>query len=172
MKSMSLWFPAHAGVPRAANRAGFTLIELMITVAVVAILAVIALPAYNDYTRKARRADGRAALTAVAIAQEQFRAQCPTYASAFNSTCNGGDLNNDNDFSDINEQVTFGAASVSPDGYYTVAISASSATSFSANATPQGAQAGDTACDAAAEFSVNQDGPVENNAAQKLCWGK
>jgi type IV pilus assembly protein PilE len=172
MKPMPLWFSTHSKGSRVPNQAGFTLIELMITIAVLAILAVIALPAYNDYTRKSRRADGRAALTAIAIAQEQFRAQCPTYASAFSSTCDGVNLNNDNDFLDINEQVSFGAASVSPDGFYTVTISAASATAFAANATPQGAQAGDTACDVAAEFSVNQDGPVESNAAQKLCWGK
>jgi type IV pilus assembly protein PilE len=50
---------------------GLTLIELMVVIAVLAILATIAVPAYDRYQRTARRADGKAALTAVALAQER-----------------------------------------------------------------------------------------------------
>ena len=150
---------------------GSTLIELMIAVVVISILAAIALPAYNDYVTRSRRSDGRAALSDLATAQETFRSKCPGYASAFGATC-GVDLNGDNDALDVNENIAFLGTSNSPDGYYTVTISAGTATGFTAHATPQGAQAGDTACDSAAEFAINQDGPVEGSAAQRLCWGK
>lgn len=171
MKPLPLRFFLSAAASNSPKQSGFTLIELMITVAVVAILAVIAMPAYTDYVQKSRRADGRAALIAVAIAQEQFRAKCPSYAANFSANCSI-DLNGDGDTSDVGETIAFTGVAGSPDGYYTVTISAASATAFAANASPQGVQANDTACDVAAEFSVNQNGPVETNAAQRLCWGK
>ncbi len=51
--------------PRRQSR-GFTLIEVMIVVAIVAILSAIALPSYQEYVRRGRRAEARAALLAAA----------------------------------------------------------------------------------------------------------
>lgn len=58
---------------------GFTLIELMIVVAIVAILAAVAYPAYTDSVRKGRRAEGRTALLEVLQQQERYMTQNNTY---------------------------------------------------------------------------------------------
>ena len=58
---------------------GFTLIELMIVVAVVAILAAIAIPSYLDQSRKGRRADAVRAVGDFQLALERYRAENPTY---------------------------------------------------------------------------------------------
>lgn len=60
---------------------GFTLIELMITVAVIAILAAIALPSYQDHVRRAVRSKGQQFLLDVAQRQEQFFIDQRTYAT-------------------------------------------------------------------------------------------
>ena len=60
---------------------GFTLIELMITVAIVALLASIAYPAYLDSVRKGRRAEGRSALLNLLQQQERFYTQTGSYMS-------------------------------------------------------------------------------------------
>lgn len=122
-----LWSAGH-GCER-----GFTLIEVMIVVAIVAILATIALPSYQDSVRKSRRADSVLALQRIQIEQEKFRAECPNYASnvAGTRTCNDRGL---------------ALATSSSDGYYTLALTGVTATGYTASATATGSQTADTGC--------------------------
>ena len=64
-----------------SGRRGFTLIELMIVVAVVALLASIALPAYNDSIRKSRRAQAKADLVEYAQLAERHFTSNGSYAN-------------------------------------------------------------------------------------------
>jgi len=58
---------------------GFTLIELMIAVAIIGILAAVAFPAYNQSARKARRADAKAALLDLAQREERYQSTTNAY---------------------------------------------------------------------------------------------
>jgi type IV pilus assembly protein PilE len=61
---------------------GFTLIELLIAVAIVAILSAIAYPSYQEYVRRANRAEGQSLLLDAAARQERFFAQNNTYVTS------------------------------------------------------------------------------------------
>ncbi|MBF6630431.1 MAG: type IV pilin protein [Comamonas sp.] len=60
---------------------GFTLLELMITIAIIGILASIAYPSYQEYVRKSKRAEGRVALMELIQQQERYMTQNNKYAS-------------------------------------------------------------------------------------------
>ena len=64
-----------------AVRKGFSLVELMIVIAIVAILVALALPSYGAYVRKANRAEAQQLLLNWANNQELWRATHTTYAA-------------------------------------------------------------------------------------------
>ena len=67
---------------------GFTLIELVVTIAILGILMAIAVPAYNDQTRRARRADAKGDIMELVHALERRHTVDGTYANFPATTVN------------------------------------------------------------------------------------
>ncbi len=132
------------------NQQGFTLIELMVSVAIVAIIASIAYPAYTDSVLRSGRADATTALLQLQMDQEKHRANNPTYATAVTG---GGELG------------LSWSSDVTAKGYYTLAIAAADAATFTATATVVTGtrQEADTACEI---ITIDQDGA----AGDLDCW--
>jgi type IV pilus assembly protein PilE len=63
-------------------QAGFTIIELMIVVAIIGLLAGIGVPSYREYVNKSKRAEGKAALTAAAARLERYYSLNNCYPSS------------------------------------------------------------------------------------------
>ena len=66
--------------PRPAREAGMSLIELLAVVTIIAILGLIAIPSYRQYTIRAHRTEGKAAMLRLATNQERFYLQNHRYS--------------------------------------------------------------------------------------------
>lgn len=77
---------------RKSIQKGFTLIELMIVVAIIGILAAIAIPAYQDYTIRAQVTEGLSLAGGVQTAIADYYAQHGTFPSAGVTTTGTGGL--------------------------------------------------------------------------------
>lgn len=119
---------------------GFTLIELMIAVAVVGLLLALAYPSFLDQMRKSRRADAFNALQTVQQAQERWRANRPAFAGSAQLTAAPN--------ASYPAEAGLGLSSTSASGYYDIAIATASATGYEITATARSgtSQAADRAC--------------------------
>jgi len=129
--------------------AGFSLFELLITLAIVAILASITVPSYNGLVAKSRRGDGMAALVQIQLAQERWRADHPAYAATV-------------------EELEWVSVE-SDDGYYRVRILEADASDFLALAEPTGVQRADIC----GSYAIRSNGPAYHYGyAGPSCWNR
>lgn len=133
----------------AAPVRGFTLIELMIVVAVVAVLAAIAMPAYNDSIRKGRRGQAKSDLVELAQILERHYTVQGRY-----------DLNRDSSAYPL----LFTSSPKTGTPYYTLTDTVRTATTFTLTATPLGSQASDSC----GTLSITQAGT--KNPTTTGCW--
>jgi len=145
-------------IPARRGQRGFTLIELMIVVAIIGLLAAVAYPAYNSSVRKSRRADAKTALLDLAQREERFMSTGNTYSKTPAAL-------------GYPTGTTFPMNIVSgAKAYYTLDVTYDSTktTLFKATATP----IGDQVKDKCGSFSIDQSGAqtVSGPAAAPDCW--
>ena len=134
---------------------GFTLIELMITVAILAIIAAVAIPSYTSYVDRGKRAEARTALLDIAARQERHYSNKRKYADQLSKLRMSG--------------------TKSENGYYTLSLlprpSGSSYQDFDATATPSG-----WTDDKCGVLGIDETGAKTHSLSYPpdpaLCWGK
>ncbi len=131
------------------NTPGFSVLELLIALAIVAILATITVPSYSGLVAKTRRGDAMAALVQVQLAQERWRSAHPAYTR---------DL-----------KALGWSSPQSPDGHYRLRVKHADAVDYLLLAQPTGSQHSDRC----GVFAMDSQGPAYGgDYAGPLCWNR
>lgn len=149
--------------PRRATRFGFTLVELMIVVAVIAIIAAVAYPSYIHSVAKTKRAAAQGCLSQYATYMERFYTQNLRYDKIADGTA-------DNPVVGSNATLILDCASpqgLGADYHFSVAATRDT---YTVSAAPTGAQrTRDTAC---GDLGINQLGTktASGSDGAAKCW--
>jgi type IV pilus assembly protein PilE len=136
---------------------GFTLIELMVTVAIIGILTAIAYPSYTQYVLRANRAEARAIL----LESVQFLERNYTTANRYDQTSAGAAI--------ALPYLTSPKPGTGTAKYnITAAYGAAPAQTFALSARPTGVMATDTC----GTYTLNNAGIQGSDGAMALCWGQ
>ena len=135
---------------------GFSLIELLIGVAIVGILSAVAYPSYQEHVRKGKRADAKAALVGFSQQMERHFAQFSTYTSTISGTAPQAPNN-------FPAQVPIDGGSAS----YNLVVQAVTASAYTLRATPVGGQVGDGYLELTSTGVRRWD---EKDGGVKNCW--
>lgn len=148
---MSTWTSPRCHTSPSLQR-GITLIELMIVVVIVGILASIAYPGYQEYTRRAKRAEGKALLSEIAARMERYYFDNNTYTA------------------DLTEIGYSSATPASAEGNYTASVedgpSADISTSYTLRITPAGTHH-DSRC---GDLTLDSRGLKGATGDTETCW--
>lgn len=149
---------------------GFTLIEVLVTVAIIAILSAIGITSYDYYTQKSRRTSATTTLEHVRSLLEQYYVNNKTYPTNLTAL---GYTNSPLNVNKTGDEVT---AVGSTDIIYQISVN-QPGTKFCTNcnyeiiATAQNLQAKDTNCEIIWYNAVGQKGGVDSTgAASPNCW--
>ncbi|GMR01185.1 MAG: type IV pilin protein [Gammaproteobacteria bacterium] len=127
------------------NRSGFTLVELMIVIAIIGILAGVGYPAYTNAVKKGNRADAIDSLLALAGRMEEYYMNNDTYTSADVATLLGSNQ--------------------SPEGYYTLSFdTAPTVFAYKLVATANGSDSG------CLTLTLDQLGQKGSTGTATNCW--
>jgi type IV pilus assembly protein PilE len=151
---------------QATRTTGFTLVELMVTIAIGTMLLAIAVPSYQSQIRKSRRVEARNAVLDLASREERFYSTANAYTNDPPSLGYGA----------------FGAATPVGSGYYYLTVTVQAAdpaipqlAGYTITAFATGTQVKDTACQ---QFIVNQigqqsskdSGGTTTTGSASACW--
>lgn len=132
------------------KQTGFTLLEILIVVAIIGILAAVAMPSYQESIAKGKRADATATLVGAASALERYMTENDTYATA--TLANTG----------VPSEIPKDESAKS----YTIAYSNLTATTYTITATAKNSMSGDRC----GNYTYTHTGAKSVSTSATDCW--